>query len=343
MSDDREAILAPPPRVQLMQMAMGQLVARVLYAAAKLGLADELAAEPKNATEAAAAVGAHAPSLHRLMRTLAMIGVLTERPEHRFGLTPLGEALKTDAPGSMRTILIGMGAPFFQGGSEDIVYAIQTGRPGFEKVHGMPIFDYLSQHPEDARLFSELMVEFHGPETEAVASSYDFSAFDTIVDVGGATGNMLAAILARHARPRGVLYDLPHMVSKAPALLQTKGVMNRIAIEPGDLFKAIPTGGDAYILSHIIHDWGENQCLTILDNCRKAMTPDSRLLIVEAVVPDGDVPHPVKMMDMVMLMQTGGQERSEPEYRTLLDKAGFQVSRVVPTPSLASVVEARLV
>jgi O-methyltransferase domain len=118
--------------------------------------------------------------------------------------------------------------------------------------------------------------------------------------------------------------------------------MNRIVIEPGDMFKAIPPGGDAYILSHVIHDWSENRCLTILENCRRAMTPDSRVLIVEAVIPDGDVPHPGKMMDMAMLMQTGGQERSEAEYRTLLDKASFQLTRVVPTPSLASVVEARL-
>ena len=342
MSDNNEALPAPPPQAQLMQMAMGQLVSRVLYAAAKLGMADELATGSKNALELAAALGAHAPSLHRLMRTLAMVGVLTEGPEQRFGLTPLGEALKTDAPGSMRTILIVTGSPFFQCMYEDIVYSIQTGKPGFDKVQGMPFFEYLSQHPDDMSLFSELMVGFHGPETDAVASSYDFSTFETIVDVGGATGNMLAAILARHARPRGVLYDLPHVVSEAPALLQAKGLIDRIAIEPGDLFKAVPSGGDAYILSHIIHDWQEDHCLTILGNCRKVMKPDSRLLIIEAVIPDGDVPHPGKMMDMVMLMQQEGQERSDTEYRALLDKAGFQLTRVVPTPSLASVVESRL-
>ena len=339
MTDNNEAL---PPHAQLMQMAMGQIVSRVLYAAAKLGLADELATGPKNAAELAAALGAHAPSLHRLMRTLAMVGVLTEGPEHGFALTPLGEALKTDAPGSMRTVLIVAGAPFFQRMYENIEYSVRTGKPGFDKVQGMPIFEYLSQHPEDMSLFSELMVAFHGPETDAVASSYDFSTFDTIVDVGGATGNMLAAILTRYPQPRGVLYDLPHVVSEAPAFLQAKGVMDRVAIEPGDLFKAVPSGGDAYILSHIIHDWREDLCLTILGNCRKAMKLDSKLLIVEAVIPDGDVPHPGKMMDIVMLMQTGGQERSQTEYRALLDKAGLQLTRIVPTPSLASVVEARL-
>jgi O-methyltransferase domain/Dimerisation domain len=339
MANDSEAL---PPHAQLQQMAMGQIVSRVLYAAAKLGLADELASGPKNAAELAAALGAHAPSLHRLMRALAMIGVFTEGPEHRFTLTPLGEALKTDAPGSVRTILKVAGAPFFQCMYESIEYSVRTGKPGFDKVQGMPLFEYLAQHPEDMSLFSELMVAFHGPEADAVASSYDFSTFDTIVDVGGATGNMLAAILTRYAGPRGVLYDLPHVVSEAPALLQARGVTDRIAVEPGDLFKAVPAGGDAYILSHIIHDWREDLCLTILGNCRKAMKPDSKLLIVEAVIPDGDIPHPGKMMDMVMLMQTGGQERSEIEYRALLDKADFQLTRILPTPSLASVVEARL-
>jgi hypothetical protein len=191
-------------------------------------------------------------------------------------------------------------------------------------------------------LFSETMVGIHGEETPAVAAAYDFSTFDTVVDVGGATGNMLAAILTHHARPRGVLFDRLHVVTDAPALLEAKGVSDRVTIEAGDFFTSVPTGGDAYILSHVIHDWNEDQCLTILGNVRKAMKPAGRVLIVEMVLPAGDAPHPGKMLDMVMLVVPGGQERTEAEYRALLDNAGFRLNRVVPTASAVSVVEAVL-
>jgi O-methyltransferase domain len=166
------------------------------------------------------------------------------------------------------------------------------------------------------------------------------SAFDTVIDVGGATGNLLAAILRRHLKPRGVLFDLPHVVSDAPALIQASGLSDRISIEPGNFFESVPAGGDAYLLSHIIHDWSEAQCLTVLGNCRRTMNPSSRVLIIEMVLPTGDTPHPGKMFDIIMLSIPGGQERTEPEYRDLLDKAGFRLTRVVPTKSAVSIVEA---
>jgi hypothetical protein len=184
------------------------------------------------------------------------------------------------------------------------------------------------------------MVGFHGAEPPAVARAYDFSGAKTVVDVGGATGNMLAAILSHHAAPRGVLFDLPHVVREAPALLKARGVEERVTIEPGDFFERVPAGGDAYLLSHIIHDWNEDQCLTILGHCRNVITPDGRLLIVETVLPTGDTPHQGKVQDMVMLVIPGGQERTEAEYASLLSKAGFRLSRVVPTESVVSVVEA---
>ena len=204
----------------------------------------------------------------------------------------------------------------------------------------MPFFDYLAQHPEAASHFSEAMVGFHGAEPPAVAAAYDFSGAATIVDVGGATGNMLAAILSRHAAPRGVLFDRPHVVRDAPALLKARGVAARVTIEPGNFFETVPAGGDAYVLSHIIHDWNEEQCLTILGHCRKVLGPDGRLLIVETVLPPGDTPHQGKVQDMVMLVIPGGQERTEAEYAALLGKAGFRLNRVVPTESVVSVVEA---
>jgi hypothetical protein len=184
------------------------------------------------------------------------------------------------------------------------------------------------------------MVGFHGSEPPAVAAAYDFSGVTTLVDVGGATGNMLAAILSRHSAIRGVLFDQPHVVRDAPALLKARGVETRVTIEEGDFFKRVPSGGDAYLLSHIIHDWNEDQCLTILGHCRSVMKPDGRLLIVETVLPPGDTPHQGKVQDMVMLVIPGGQERTEAEYTTLLGKARFRLSRVVPTESVVSVVEA---
>jgi len=330
---------AVPPHVQLIQMGTAAWVNAVVFAAAKIGLADQLAAGPKNAAELAGPMRMHAPSLHRLMRTLASLGILTERDAQRFALTPTGEALKTGAPGSARATVIAFGGAFWRGW-EQIVYSLETGNTGFDKAHGMPLFEYLKQHPAEASDFSEAMVGFHGEEPPAVAEAYDFSGFKTVVDVGGATGNLLAAILTRHAGPRGVLFDMPHVVGDAPALLKAHGVDDRVTIEAGSFFDTVPAGGDCYLLSHIIHDWNEGKCLTILGHCRKAIKPGGRLLIIEMVLPAGDTPHPGKVLDMVMLVFPGGQERTEAEYGALLGKAGFRLSRVVPTASAVSVVEA---
>jgi hypothetical protein len=221
-----------------------------------------------------------------------------------------------------------------------MLYSVQTGKPGFDEAHGMPLFDYLAQHPDDASLFSETMVGLHNQEPPAIAAAYDFSTFKTIVDVGGATGNMLSAVLAHHSGPRGILFDRPHVVKDAPAFLAARGVSDRVTIEAGDFFQSVPKGADAYILSHIIHDWTEDQCLTILGHLRDAMNPTSRLLIVEPVLPPGDSPHEGKVLDMAMLVITGGQERTDAEYGALLSKGGFRLTQVVPTNSAASIVEA---
>jgi hypothetical protein len=184
------------------------------------------------------------------------------------------------------------------------------------------------------------MVGFHGNEARTVARACNFSIFKNIVDVGGATGNLLAAILAHHAGPRGVLFDLPHVVRDASAILRAHGVDERVAIQAGDFFRTVPAGGDAYLLSHVIHDWSDEQCLTILGRCREAIGPDGRLFIVEMVLPVGNAPHPGKLTDIGMLVMLGGRERTEAEYRNLLDRANFRLVKVVPTESPASIVEA---
>lgn len=331
-----------PPYAQLIQMGTGGAVANVVHIAAKLGLADKLADGPKSAVELAGPSALHAPSLHRLMRTMAGLGLLTEGEAQRFSLTTLGEALKRDAPGSAKATLLMTGSSWVGSGFANLLHSLQTGRPGFEKAQGMPFFDYLAQHPQDASVFSEAMVGLHGGEPPAVAAAYDFSMFRTVVDVGGASGNMLAAILGQYPEPRGLLFDRPHVVVDAGRLLKAKGVADRVTVEAGDFFLSVPSGGDAYILSHILHDWNDDQCLTILGHCRKAMKSDGRLLIVEMVLPPGDAPHPGKILDMVMMALIGGQERTETEYASLLDNAGFRLCRVVATQSPVSVVEAVL-
>jgi hypothetical protein len=221
-------------------------------------------------------------------------------------------------------------------------YSLETGKTAAEKVFGMPVFDYLAQNPADAAQFSEAMVGIHGAEPPAVAEAYDFSNFGTIVDVGGATGNMLAHILGRYPQPKGILFDRPHVVTEAAALLRARGVENRVSIERGNFFESVPAGGDAYLLSHIIHDWNEDQCRTILGNCRKAMKQGAKLLIVEFVLPEGNTPHFGKLLDMVMLAIPGGEERTAGEYAKLLASAGLKMTRVIPTASEISIVEAEL-
>lgn len=209
-----------------------------------------------------------------------------------------------------------------------------------EKEFGMTIFEYLAAHPQEASYFNEAMIGFHGDEPQAVASAYSLGAGETIVDVGGGTGNLLAALLEGHPGTRGVLADLPHVIADARAFIQSRGLLDRVAVDATDFFERVPASGDVYILSHVIHDWSEDQCLTILGNCRHAMKPDGRLLIVEMVLPPGDTPHPGKLLDLAMLVMPGGQERTEEEYRHLLGRAGFQLTRVVPTASAVSIVEA---
>lgn len=331
---------AIPPHIQLIQMGTAFWVSSLLHVAAELKLADFLAEKPCTAGELSQLTATHARSLYRVMRALASLGIFTEDAAHRFSLTALGEALRTDAPGSAWASVLTLAGPLFTRSLGDLLYSVQTGKPAFDKNFGMNVFDWFASHRQEASLFSETMVGFHGPEPSAIAAAYDFSGFETILDVGGATGNLLATLLVRHAKPRGILFDMPHVVRDAPALIQARGLADRIAIEAGSFFERVPAGADVYLLSHIIHDWSEEQCLTILGNCRRAMKPGARLLIIESVLPEGDAPHPGKMLDIVMLSMPGGEERNEHEYRALLNKAGFRLACVVPTECAVSILEA---
>ena len=326
------------PEAQVIEMLMAQVVSRLVYLAATLKLPDHLADGPRTAEELAPLTGTYAPALYRVMRTLSSLGLFTEDASHRFSLQPLGAVLRSGTPSHAAAVILG--SELVTRALDHMLYSVQTGQTGFQKSFGMPLFDRLASHPAEASLFNHTMVGFHGMEPPAVAAAYDFSAFQTIADVGGSTGNLLTTILAHHPAPRGILFDLPHVVRDAPALIEQRGLTARVQIEAGSFFDRVPAEADAYILSHVIHDWNQDQCLTILGHCRRAMTPSGRLLLVEMVLPPGDTPHPGKMLDMVMLTVPGGEERTEAEYKTLLDQAGFRLTRVVPTHSLVSIVEA---
>jgi hypothetical protein len=331
----------PPPQARLAQMATGFILSRLVYTAASLGIADYLASGPKSAVELATPTECDAVSLARFMRTLTNFGILALGDDGRFSLTPLGEPLRSDVSGSMRSSILTMGGQWSWKTWEAFPSTVKTGKPAFDMVFDMPVFDWLGQQPDEARRFSETMVTVHGTEPPAVAAAYDFSSCSVIVDVGGATGNLLAHVLAKHARPRGVLFDLPQAMTDAPARLRAFGVEDRVTIQAGSAFDAVPSGADVYMLSHVIHDWSEAHCVTILRNCRAAMTATSRLLLIELVLRVGNAPG-FGSADMVMMTLTGGAERTAGEFESLLARAGLAMTRVVPTTTSASIVEAQL-
>ncbi len=330
----------PPAAAKLMEIAWGYWASQVLRQTAEMGLADKFGDGPRGADELCAEFGMHPPTFRRFLRTLTGMGIVTESAPGHYALTEMGEALKSGAPGYARSTIICLIGDLVSPGWANLDHSLRTGEPGFEKHYGKGLFEHIRDTPGLAEMFSETMVGTHGQEPPAVAAAYDFSGIGTLVDVGGASGNMLGHILSRHPDVRGVLYDLPHVVADAPPLLERFGVADRVTIESGNFFERVPAGHDAYLMSHIIHDWDETECATILGHCRAAMKPDGRLLIVEMVIPEGDAPHGGKLVDMMMLVVPGGQERTPSEYESLLSANGFRMTRVVPTDSNVSVVEA---
>jgi hypothetical protein len=338
MAETAAKTAALPPETQIVQMIMAQLESRLIHLAATLRLPDHMAEGPRGVEELAAATGTHAPALHRIMRTMAAMGVFSEGQDHRFSLTPLGAALKSGTPSHATALTLA--GEFTTRSLDHLLFSAQTGTTAFPKAFGKPLFDWLAEHPVEASLFNDTMVGFHGEEPPAVAKAYDFSAFGTIADIGGSTGNLLATILSAYPGPRGILCDLAHVIRDAPALIRQRGLTDRVRVEAGSFFDSVPAGADAYILSHVIHDWNEQQCVTILGHCRRAMNPGGRVLLVEMVLPEGNAPHPGKLLDILMMTIPGGEERTAGQYAELLGKAGLRMTRVVPTASLVSVIEA---
>lgn len=336
---NQNAGAAVPPTIAMLQLISGFWISRAIYIAAKLGIADYLKDGHQTADELATATGTHAPSLYRVMRALASVGVFTEDEGGGFALTPLSETLRSDAPGSLRAFATTELGEVHYPAWGDLLHSVKTGEIAFDHHFGVPVWEYFAQHPENAKTFADSMTGMTLAINAAVLSGYDFSGIEQIVDVGGGHGSLIAAILKANPQMRGVLFDAPPVIEGARPRLEAEGLSARCQAVAGDFFESVPEGGDAYILKWIIHDWDEERATRILRNCHRAMKEHGKLLLVEAVVPTGSEPHFSKFIDLNMLVMTGGRERTEDEYRKLFESSGFRLTRIVPTDSPMSVIE----
>jgi len=327
-----------PPEA-LLQMITSSWVSQAIYVAAVLGIADLLNDDPKSSSELAKATGTQARSLYRVMRALASVGIFAEIEDDRFELTPLAAYLQTDVPGSIHAIAIMLGESWHWQPWGNILHTLKTGNTAFEHVHGMKLFEYLTKNVEAAQIFNEAMTGTTAPFNATITADYDFSSISKIVEVGGGHGSLIASILKAYPTMQGLLFDLPPVVIGAKHSIEAEGLAERCEIVGGDFFESVPSGGDTYILKNIIHDWDDTRAVAILKNCHRAMVENGKLLLVETVIPPRNEPSFGKFLDLEMLVIAGGCERTEAEYRTLFEAAGFQLTKVITTQSFLSVIE----
>lgn len=322
---------------QLLAMAGGAWVTQMIHVAAELGLADELAGGERDVQELAEVCGAEADSLFRLLRGLASLGIFQETTARTFALTPLAELLRSDHPQSLRQFARMLGEEHYLSWA-DLLHSVRSGESAFRHRHDCSVFEWYQQNPRRGQIFDAAMGDNSRAAIGALLPAYDFGGIRHLVDVGGGQGLLLKAVLTANNHLRGSLFDQPQVVAGAevPTELAT-----RLELRGGDFFAEVPAGADAYLLKHILHDWGDDACRTILGHIRRAMAPGGRVLIVEQVIPPGNAPFPGKLMDLNMLVMTeGGRERTPADYDQLLQSAGLRLSRIVPTASPLSVVEA---
>jgi len=327
--------------MQLLQFANGMVVQQCIHAAAVLGMADLLKDGPLTAGELAKRAEVDEGALYRVLRLLAGHGIFEETAPRTFDNNELSHYLRAEVPGSLRAAFIFRGSSFFYSPFKEILYSVRTGLSAREKVHGMGGWEFLQRNPEEARIFDEAMTamsEFVGP---AVAAAYDFGAWGSLMDVGGGNGMLLATILRAHPKLRGVLADQPHVIERARehGFLGSELAL-RANYEECNFFESIPGGCRAYLMKSVIHDWDDEQARAILKNCRKAVPSDGVLLLVEYSLGEEAKPSFADSVDVVMLVLTGGKERTEGEFRELLTTSGFRLSRVLPTPAGVSIIEA---
>jgi SAM-dependent methyltransferase len=309
---------------ELLRLIWGIHISRCVYAAAELGIADLLSDHVLSSDDLARATGAHEPSLYRVLRVLAALGVLQESESRSFSLTSIGDRLRSDAPVGMRswaTFLEALGGvrPFAH-----ILETVKTGTPGLDIEFGTSVFGYLTEHPDDFATFNAAMSERTASFAFSVADSYDFSDTRRVVDLGGGNGTLLVEILRQNAHLTGVLLEIPAVAAHADAILDATDIANRCEVLAGDFFERVPAGADCYVLANVLHDWDDERSIEILRNCLRAMHGAGKVLIVERLIPEnGDDPLPTLLSDINMLILTGGQERTNTEYHKLLEAAGL--------------------
>lgn len=332
---------ASSPVEQIMQVATGYIASAALHVAVALNVADHLAGGAKTAEDLAAATGTQADGLYRVLRLLASVGVFQEVSPRRFGLTPAAETLRTDVVGSIRGMALFLPDPVHFRVYANLMDSVKTGKPAFESTFGLPVFDYLAQHPGYSAVFNDAMTALSAPVAGAAIEAYDFSQYGVIVDVGGGHGEVLTSILEACPGARGVLAEVVHVVEGARRRIAGAGLSDRCQAVECDFFTAVPLGGDAYVMKHIIHDWDDARASTILRNIGTAMgARRGAVILLESVVPSGPEPDLGKFIDIEMLLWPGGRERTAEEFRTLFERAGFDLTKIVSTKSPLSVIEA---
>ena len=329
MSDKHQM---PPPPVQMLNMITGFWTSCCIYNAAKLDIADLLAHGPKSVEELAKSTNTQAPALYRLLRALASSGIFAENEKGEFANTTLSETLRDNVPGSMKAMAQAQLGDHFKGWA-NLKYSLKTGGIAFDHAEGMTIWEYYHKHPDDGLNFMKAMTGLTGAVIAQVVPAYDFSQFKSIADVGGGNGAFLMGVLDAAPQARGLVFDEGYVVKETQKELIMKNFAARCNVEAGSFFDHIPAGYDAYLMKLVLHDWNDMQCMTILNSCSNAMHKDSKLLIVEALIPEGNTPHPGKFMDINMMAMTGGKERTEKEFCELFSYAGLKLSRVIHTHS----------
>ena len=331
-----------PPQTLIVDMVLAKIKTHALGVFAELRIADLLVDGPRPADALAAQTAAHGPSLYRLLRLLAGLGVLSETAPGMFALTSAGQFLRSDVPGSLRGIAAMFGGELHSRAWARLNHSVATGEPAFDHVFGTSLFTYLETDPASAAMFDEAMTSSSAAQAEAVVAAYDFSGITRLVDVAGGHGTLLATILKVNPSLRGVLFEMPHVAAGAGPVFDEAGLRDRVEIVGGDFLDRLPDGADAYIMKRIIHDWDDERAATILRNCRIAMAPGGRVLVVDAVLDDSPESIYGKLLDIEMLVLSPfGQERTEDEFRRLFGRAGLKLERIVDTKSPLKVVEAR--
>jgi hypothetical protein len=331
---------SPPPQMVLYQMAVGHYLSRAVCLAAKLRIADLLKDGPRRFDYVARATGTDPAALNRVMRLLASAGVFDEKENGNFALTALGQPLREDVPGSTRALVMMFAGDWQHDAWKDLEYSVRTGEPTFRKRGFDDLFAEMAGIPEEAANFDAAMADFTRLIAIAVATAYDFGSLQTLVDVGGGNGALLIGLLNANPRLHGIVFDQPAVAERARKQVAESGLAERCEAIGGDFFKEVPGGADAYILKHIIHDWSDDLALMILRNCRGAMAANGKLLLVEGIFPSRfDQSAGCRIAaanDVNMLVNTGGRQRTESEFHSLFARAGFELTRIVPTKSEAS-------